>query len=248
DRVEQRGLAGAVRAHEPDDRPLVDGQRDGVERHDAAELHGHVAGLEHGHRIAHFGTAPAGSGISSLVRAPTRSLTHRPNPRMPSLVCTSTPRGSRATAMAPSPKSKAGICPTVSGGTCRNQTFSPFFENCSLMISGNTAIATPPRKAPTGERTPQVTTTAKNSSPLTTPQVVASPGRTVNAYMANNVPPRPARKAPIANATTFAEAILIPNVAEAGSLVRMAANFNPSVERRRLTTANAQTTKTTKTT
>ena len=46
DAVEQRGLAGAVRPDQPEDLALLDGERDAVERDDAAEAQSDVADFE----------------------------------------------------------------------------------------------------------------------------------------------------------------------------------------------------------
>ena len=66
DHVEERRLAGAVRADQPDDLALLDVERDVVDRDDAAEAAGDVADGEQRHRgDSNRGnrTAPAVSGV-----------------------------------------------------------------------------------------------------------------------------------------------------------------------------------------
>ena len=51
DEIEDRRLAGAVRADDREDLALVDAEADAVDRLDAAEMHGQIFDLEQCHRF-----------------------------------------------------------------------------------------------------------------------------------------------------------------------------------------------------
>ena len=90
------------------------------------------------------------------------------------------------------------------------------------------------------ERTPHVTTTASHTTPSSTENCC---GVARSLYVANSAPPSPATNALIPNATSFERATLMPSVAAAGSLERMASSSRPVVDRLRLRTTRATTTK-----
>src|SRR5690606_13288462 len=65
--VEDRGLAGAVRADDGRDLARPGGERDVVDRDESAEAHGQMADLEqwHAHRPASAGPPPAGASVAA---------------------------------------------------------------------------------------------------------------------------------------------------------------------------------------
>ena len=67
-RVDERGLAGAVRADEPDHLARLDAEAHAVDRDDGAEPHGEVLDLERGR--AHRRSAAASTSCSRRRRAP----------------------------------------------------------------------------------------------------------------------------------------------------------------------------------
>src|SRR5213075_1862799 len=217
EQVEERGLAGAVRADQAEDLARGDGEGNVFQRLQAAEALGYAG---HFDQRAH--------GVCS-VSSRLRTLEGRRPAGRNSMISTSArPKSSmRMTSGSMSERPKSACC---TGSTVQRR------------ISGVKERSNAPRITPQMLPIPPSTTIDTTITDSTRMKLSGE----MKAWMAANMPPaRPPKLAPIANASSFRLRVLMPMARAAISSSRIASQARPMREfcSRRLTTITASTTR-----
>src|SRR5581483_5843536 len=200
--VEERGLARPVGADEADDLRLPDVEVDGVHGHEAAEALGDALRLEDGCRRRGAAHRPLPGG-AERASAPTPSVWSSSCRRR----LRAKPSGrSRIMSTRASPKMR-------SRGSWKARSFSGIKSSSVEPMSAPGTVPIPPR------------TTA--ASRVTDCRKLYDSGEICRPKWASTVPAAPARKAPMAKASSLSRTVLTPMAAAATSSSRIATQARP---------------------